>query len=136
MRNSERIQNEFYQHLGKLFYAIAMADKQVKRKEAQQLQKDITKYWLELDAVKDEFGEDAAHQIGIVFDWLRYEEAQGAAYFNAFAEFYRDHPDIFDPHIKSLILRTCNDIASSFAGKNKSELILLAKLQTLFNKGS
>ena len=136
MRNSERTTNEFYQNLGKLFYAMAMADKQVRPKEAAQLQRDIGKYWMELDSVKDEFGADAAHQIGIVFDWLRYEEAQGPAYFEAFAEFYRDNPKHFEPRIKSLILRTCNDIATSFAGRNKSELILLAKLQTLFNNGA
>ena len=35
--------------------------------------------------------------------------------------------------IKELIFKTADEIASSFAQKNKSELILLAKLKLLLN---
>jgi len=69
MLPSEKIGNEFYQSLGKLFYAVAMADKNVR--------------------------------------------------------------PVDNKHIKQLIFKTADDIASSFANKNKSELILLAKLKLL-----
>jgi len=133
MLYSEEVGNRFYQSLGKLFYAMAMADHNVRPKEVDKLQEDVRKYWLHMDDTKDEFGTDAAYQIEIVFDWLKNEEEDFEAYFNAFTEFYKDHPQKFNSTVKALILRTCNDIASSFAGKNKSELILLTRLQNLFN---
>jgi len=115
MLYSEKKREQFYQNLGKLFYAVAMADKNVRPGEIKKLQDDVRTYWLNLDDQQDEFGTDAA-------------------YFEEFTDFYKEHPEIFTPGTKSLILRTCNDIASSFAGKNKSELIILARLQNLFNR--
>jgi RNAse (barnase) inhibitor barstar len=110
-----------------------MADKNVRPGEVKKLQDDVRTYWLNLDALQDEFGTDAAYQIEIVFDWLKNEEKDSDTYFEEFTDFYKEHSEIFTPNIKSLVIRTCNDIAASFAGKNKSELILLARLQTLFN---
>lgn len=134
MKQSEEIGRQFYQNLGKLFYAIAMADKNVRPKEESRLQQDVRKYWLEMDDLNDEFGTDAAYQIEIVFDWLKNEEKDSETYYEEFEDFYKEYPSKFDAATRSLILRTCNDIASSFAGRNKSELILLARLQNLFNR--
>jgi hypothetical protein len=133
MLYSEKKGKQFYQSLGKLFYAMAMADKNVRPGEVKKLQDDVRTYWLNLDDLQDEFGTDAAFQIEIVFDWLKNEEKDSDTYFEEFTDFYHEHPEIFTPNIKSLVIHTCNDIAASFAGKNKSELILLARLQNLFN---
>lgn len=135
MMNSET-GNRFYQELGKLFYAIAFADRKVHPKEVQALLKDIRDYWVKLDELKDEFGTDAAYQIEIVFDWLESTTTESEVLFREFEEFYREYPSYFTPKVKSLVLRTANDIAGSFAGKNKSELIMLAKLTNLFNQSA
>ncbi len=128
---SNETQNEFYQNLGKLFYAVAMADKKVVPKEIEKLKEDVRKYWLPVDEIEDEFGADAAYQIEIVFDWLQQEEKESQLYFDEFIDFFKEHPSKFNAHIKQLIWRTADGIASSFSGKNKSELILLAKLKLL-----
>ncbi|MCM4169343.1 hypothetical protein KCTC52924_00591 [Arenibacter antarcticus] len=120
---------EFYQCLGKLFYAIAMADKKIMPNEIDSLRKDVKRYWLAIDDSKDEFGTDAAFQIEIVFDWLQDQEKEGDEYFTEFMDFYEEHPNFFSPQIKKLIWKTADDIASSYAHKNKSELILLNKLK-------
>ena len=132
MKPSEETIRNFYQHLGKLFYAMAMADKNLMSEEVDKLKEDVRKYWLDVDDVEDEFGTDAAYQIEIVFDWLAQEESEGTVFYGEFVDFYRAHPSVFTDAIKKLILITANDIAASFAGKNKSELILLAKLNLLF----
>lgn len=131
MLPSEKIGNEFYQSLGKLFYAVAMADKNVRPVEVERLKEDIQKYWLTVDSIEDEFGTDAGYQIEIVFDWLQQEEKGSETYYKEFLDFYKEHPSKFNKHIKQLIFKTADDIASSFANKNKSELILLAKLKLL-----
>lgn len=131
MEHNQEIRNAFYQNLGKLFYAIAMADKKVTPYEIKKLKEDVRKYWVPVDKIDDEFGTDAAFQIEIVFDWLLLEEKESAHYYQEFLDFYKEHPVFFTLDIKKLIWQTADDIASSFSGKNKSELIILAKLKQL-----
>ena len=134
MLNSERIGNEFYQNLGKLFYAIAMTDQKVRPAEIKRLRKYVRQAWLDVDEIKDELGTDAAYQIEIVFDWLQdYDNVGGEVYFNEFKRFHKEHPEKFTPKIKELILETADSIATSFAGKNKSEILLLQRLKSLLN---
>ncbi len=134
MKSSQKVGDAFYQNLGKLFYAVASVDKKVAPKEIEKLKADVRKYWLPIDTDKDEFGTDAAHQIEIVFDWLLQEEKDSARCFDDFMEFYFDHPHKFSTEIKQLTWQTANGIAASFAGKNKSEVIVLAKLKKALKK--
>lgn len=129
MLNSQKIGNELYQNLGKLFYAVAMVDKTIRPIEVQRLKEAVKEKWLKVDAIEDEFGTDAAYQIEIVFDWLQEEEHDGQIYFDEFKDFFKEHKDRINPNIITLIWKTADAIAASFAGKNKSELIILAKLK-------
>ncbi|MFT7064608.1 MAG: hypothetical protein ACJAUO_000169 [Sediminicola sp.] len=118
-----------YQNLGKLFYAVAMADNAIRPIEVQRLKEAVIEKWLNVDAIEDEFGTDAAYQIEIVFDWLQEEENDGQSYFDEFKDFFEEHKDRINPNMITLIWKTAETIAASFAGKNKSELIILAKLK-------
>ncbi|TAI49740.1 hypothetical protein [Flagellimonas allohymeniacidonis] len=131
MVQSQIIGNEFYQSLGKLFYSIACADKSVHAKELDKLKSFIRKYWLDVDEMVDEYGEDAAFQIETVFDWLLEYEKDAKSSYEDFEAFYKAHEDKFNSYIKVLILDTANAIANAAYGKNKAELIALARLQML-----
>jgi len=133
MFNSEKIGNEFYQSLGKLFYYVAIADHQVRPIEIKRLRKYVRQHWLGVDDIEDEFHTDAAYQIEIVFDWLNGEEKDGEEYFKEFKEFYKEHHEKFPETIKELIVETAESIAKSFAGKNRSEMLAIFKLKQLFN---
>ncbi|MBT8186382.1 MAG: hypothetical protein HKP38_05360 [Croceitalea sp.] len=134
MLNSKKIANEFYQSLGKLFYAVAMTDKVVRPVEVEKLRKFVRQYWLDVDEFEDEFETDAAYQIEIVFDWLQEEDKDDMDYFEEFKRFYNEHAQKFTHEIKSLILDTAQAIANSFAGTNKSEMIMIFKLKMLFDQ--
>ncbi|WP_420322003.1 hypothetical protein [Flagellimonas sp.] len=131
MLNSEKISNEFYQNLGKLYYAMAMTDGMVRPVEVKRLRKYVRQHWLDVDGMEDEFGTDSAFQIEIVFDWLQEEEKEGSEYFSDFESFYKEHPEKFEPKVKKLIIETADSIASSFAGKNRSEIVFLQELKNL-----
>ena len=133
MLNSQKIGNEFYQNLGKLFYAIAMADHEVRPVEVARLREYVRQYWLNMDDFEDEFHTDAAYQIEIVFDWLQEEEKEGEEYFKEFKDFYKEHPEKFSPKLNALIIETAESIASSFAGKNRSEMLIIFKLKQLLD---
>ncbi|NCT17883.1 MAG: hypothetical protein COZ75_01480 [Flavobacteriaceae bacterium CG_4_8_14_3_um_filter_34_10] len=133
MPYSKKIQ-KFYQNLGKLFYAIAAIDNTIREEEVQMLKNIIKDKWLPLDDFSDTHGTDSAYQIEIVFDWLEEQQAEPNRCFDAFKEFKKEHDSLFPIAIKELIWNTAEAIASSFAGKNKSEVILLAKLKLLLKE--
>lgn len=135
METKKHMTLKFYQNLGKLFYAIAAADNNVREVEINKLREIVKKEWLAVDDIEDEFGTDAAYQIEVVFDWLdKEEDFDVSACFNDFVAYKNDQNHLFTKNVNSLILKTANAIAESFSGKNKSELILLAKLSIELNK--
>ncbi|WP_026452432.1 hypothetical protein [Aequorivita capsosiphonis] len=133
MKNVEKLPLLFYQKMGELFYAIAAADKVVRKVEYDVLKKMVLEKWKDLDDSKDPFQTDAAHQIEIVFDWFDYEQLEANNCFDSFEDYKKENSKLFTQERKQLIWETADAIASSFAGKNKSELIMLAKLKILLN---
>ena len=134
LESPKNLGTELYQSLGKLFYAMAMADHNVHSKEKEKLNEVVRDYWMEVDDIEDEYGTDAALQIVSVFDWLLEDEKYENGIYEEFEAFYMDHKILFTPEIKNLTMSTSRAIASSFSGSNKSELILLGRLQLLFEK--
>ncbi len=122
--------NELYEHLGKLF----LWDGLVHVKEWDKVKEIVKAYWLYVDKFTDRYGTDAANQIEIVFDSLMEYGKTGKECFQEFKNFYQEHPHAFSREIKSLARKTSSAIANSFAGKNKSELIMLSKLELLLTE--
>jgi phosphomevalonate kinase len=135
MKNSTSISIDFYRNLGKLFYAIAAADNKVRKEEFDALKQIIKSKWLTVDFIEVSFGTDNISQIEIVFDWLFKDgEYNAKTCFEDFIAFKNKNEALFTDNVKQLIMKTATAIASSFSGKNKSELIMLAKLNMSFQK--
>lgn len=135
MSTSKNMGIEFYQHLGKLFYAIAAADKVVRKSEYDSLRKIVKSEWIKTGTTEDDFGVNATYQIEIVFDWLDYEEELNAdECFEQFEMYYKENTSVFTDSLKDLIWDTANTIAGAFSGKNKSELMMLGRLKLVFEK--
>lgn len=131
MATEDQPQLLFYQKMGELFYSIAAADKMVRKAEYQTLKEIVKSRWKNLDDYEDAFHTDAAYQIEVVFDWFDYEQLDANDCFESFADYKKEHPKLFTEKRKQLIWETANAIANSFAGKNKSEVIMLAKLKKI-----
>ncbi|MAP80801.1 MAG: hypothetical protein CL526_06900 [Aequorivita sp.] len=134
MENTNKPQLLFYQKMGELFYAIAAADKVVHKEEYKTLKKLVLEKWKNLDDYEDPFHTDAAYQIEVVFDWFDYEQLDANDCFEDFVDYKKENNKYFTEERKKLIWQTANAIASSFAGKNKSELIMLAKLKKVLSE--
>lgn len=128
------LHQRFYQNLGRLFYAIAAADGIVRKEEVDSLKEIVRKEWLAQDDYLDEFGTDAAFQIEIIFDWFDANKPDPQNAFQTFTDFYTGHKELFNELVKDKILNTSRNLAAAFRGKNKSELVMLAKLQSLLKK--
>ncbi|SDE34559.1 hypothetical protein SAMN05421636_104425 [Pricia antarctica] len=131
MKNTSKTMNELYEHLGKLFYAIAISDGHVHVKEWDKVKEIVKADWLYVDEFTDRYGTDSANQIEIVFDGLMEYGKTGKQCFQEFKDFYEEHPHAFSKEIKTLTKMTASAIANSFAGKNKSELSMLSELELL-----
>jgi hypothetical protein len=135
MKNKKHLNVYFYEILGKLFYAIAAVDGEVKPTEFNALKDIVKAKWLSVEDTEDDFHTDAAYQIEIVFDWLNEQNNLNSdKLFNDFVVYKNDQKHFFTPAIKKLIIKTAHEIADSFSGKNKSELIILAKLDMELKK--
>jgi hypothetical protein len=121
----------FYQKLGELFYAVAASDKIVREAEYIVLTQLVEEEWKSMDDFEDEFKTDAAYQVSIVFEWFDYERMDANDCFESFSNYYKDHKSLFSEKRKELIIKTVKKIANSFSGTNKSELIMITKLQLL-----
>lgn len=131
MKPSNKTMIHFYQQLGKLFYSIASADKEVQKEEVVQLKKLVQKKWVPQEDSLNEFGDDAAYQIEIVFDWLMANEWHIRNVIPDLKNYKKEHPSIFTPHMNGLILKTAHAIAASFSGEQKLELDLINDLTTV-----
>ena len=124
----------FYQHLGKLFYAMAFADKKIKKEEFNTMKKEIALLSMSEDYRITNADIDIEHQITSTFKILYFEKATVEACYEDFRTFKKQHESLFTPTIKSAILKIAGKIAGSFSDVNKSELILLAKLSLEFKE--
>lgn len=122
----------FYQKTGELFYAIAASDRTVREAEYKALTKLVEEEWKNREESEDSFKTNAVYQISIVFEWFDYERMDADDCFESFTDYYKTHQTIFTEERKALLLKTVQKIADAFNGTNKSELILLTKLQLLF----
>jgi hypothetical protein len=129
MKYSNKTILKFYQLLGKLFYAAAAIDKTVRREELEALRKSVKTEWLNLDESFDEFETDSAYQIEIVFDWLNDKHPDPGKAIHSLQIFRQKYPDLFTEKVKAMIMKTASAISSSFAAKNKSELVFLSRLE-------
>jgi hypothetical protein len=114
MKPSHQTMIRFYEHLGRVFYCIAAVDKIVQKVEIERLKEIVKNEWLPLENTFNEFGDDTAYQIEIVFKSFRNE-----------------HKSLFTKEVNDLILKTANAIATSFSAKNKSEHVLVSQLEML-----
>ena len=119
----------FYQQLGKLFYSIAAVDGTVRKEEITKLIEIVHKEWVPIETTLNEYGDDSAYQIEIVFDWLIEKDGKISNGISAFENFKKEHPSIFTPQVNDLILKTALAISESFSKKNKSEMQLITELR-------
>lgn len=128
MNSTLETQSLFYQNLGKLFYAIAAADKVIREEEVKKLKQIVNTEWLNFGGLKVKPEIDAMRQIKITFDQLAQQTQNPNDSMADFKLFKKTHEDLFTDDVKQLIWKTASAITTAFSGRNKSELILLAEL--------
>lgn len=125
---------EFYQHVGKLFYAVALSDNKLDEGEFDTLKNELStaSSFTELLAVDKTLG--GKHHILSAFTLMFADKVSPQICYDEFIAFKKKHEELFTASVKENILSIAGKIASSFSNRNKSELIMLAKLSIAFKK--
>jgi hypothetical protein len=124
---------KIYEQLGYLFYAIASADKHLRKKEFAILRKDIEKEWIPLEDSTDEFGTDAANYIYFTFDSLLEQDISPKDAFESFKTYFEAHSSAFDENVRRRIQKTVLHMAKAFPHRNKTEEYILKELRKLLH---
>ncbi len=134
MKKSYETMQLFYQNVGKLFYAVAYADKVVRKEEIDELKKVIETVWLPLEDTEDEFGMDNAFNIEFMFQYLNESKESAEQAFEDFKIYAKANPKMFSEYIKEITVNTCTAIADSFLGTNKAEKQMIDDLWNFLKK--
>ena len=118
-----------YQHLGKLFYAVAISDRTIQDTEFEALQKCIHDYWIGYNDLNQIFKENPAHMIEAVFEGVEAFGLEGHEMYGDFVSYKKEYPHLFTKPLNTLILDTAKTIAHAFGGIERSEQKILIALE-------
>ncbi len=118
---------EFYVHLGKLLYAVAMADGEVQDEEMQEL------YKLVISELSDENMFDQ-EEVNVFYTEFEFEKlldnnANKEDAYNAFVKYFDENYKNFTPHMKKVTIYAVEQIAKAFDGIVEEELVMIDGLK-------
>ncbi len=121
----------FYKELGNLFYAIAAADKKIRKEERAQLEKEIQETWRQYDHTTDRFGTDRAFLIEFEFETMEEESVTSEIAYSRFESFFNDFESQIGNTTRQIILNSARHIAECVRKINTVELDYLMRLKKL-----
>lgn len=127
MINSRR----FYKELGNLFYAIAAADKKIRKEEKDQLEKEIQETWRKYDHTTDRFGSDRAFLIEFEFEAMEDESVSAETAYSRFELFFSEFDSQINNTTRHIIFNSARHIAECVRKINTAELDYLMRLKKL-----
>ena len=125
--------DEHLLQVSRLFYSIAIGDGNLHDSESEILTLAIMDY--QKLVISKYSRENLNKEVTYIELLTRAAEEvdDSLIFFESFRNYYTMHQEEFTREQKDLILSWSNKIASAYAKKNKSELVLLAKTSLLFN---
>ena len=128
------ITDKHFYEVCRLFLGVAISDLRLHDIEKDMVIKAISDYW-QLLRSNDTSNPLAPENYGeSMFKTISQEDANAWELFDSFENYYRENQNEFSNESKQWIIAKANEIASSYARKNKSEIVLVARLRLLFNK--
>jgi len=121
--------NNFYVHLGRLLYSVAMSDGDVQESEIDTFHTILRNELVPLENSEDAYGTDSAYYAEFELERLIDSRADKNEAFTSFIMYMEDHHTAFDDKIKNLCLQTSRKIAEAHAGVVPAESKMLKELE-------
>lgn len=117
--------------IGYVVYAVASADNHVALEEKKIAHDLINEHWTLLADNEDPFGVRALDFVDKIIVSFDEDQLDSENAFYSFKEIFEEQKNDFTPEIKQFILDLCIKVGSTFNQMNKSELILLSRIEIL-----
>ncbi len=125
--DNQLLSKDFFYSISYLFYAVSYADKAMVTEEKREIVKYIRKDWAVSNTRFD--SEELMYE---TMRTLIRETVTSEVALKKFQDYYIANQSLFSKDLKNKLLKACHSICNVSAGKNKSELIILAKIHKLF----
>ena len=120
----------FYKELGKLLYAIAIADSNISKKEKEEISKQIAERLLHKEVDSDQIGSNEAWITQFSFETTEDAGTTSEEAFEEFLTFIRlYHNELSEQEIE-ICYRVSEHVANAYRHINKKESNILQKLRT------
>ncbi|MFK7782681.1 hypothetical protein [Psychroserpens sp.] len=132
MKNA--IDEKFCEHIAKLFYAIACVDKRIEKVEYDVFKSKMKSIDELFNYSELKVDVDMYYHITSTFNMLYLNQFKSHQCFEDFIFYLKNNSHQFPKSVRIILLKIAGQIAASYSGQNKSELIFLAKLSIEFKK--
>ena len=119
----------FYKELGKLLYAMALADKTITKEEKEEVSKQIAERLLHKEVDADQFGSNEAWITQFSFDTTEEVGGSGEEAFEEFLTFIKQYRNELTEQEIEICYRLSEHVANAYRHVNKNESKMLISLR-------
>ena len=127
---------KFARCCGYAVYAVAYADKSIEQEERAAIHLFLNENWMELADSSDPFGVKSIEFIEQMMDALVSEKLNSELAYERFKELFDSLHNLLSSIQQKFMLNLCIKVGSAFNRMNKSELVLLSRIERTIHSKS
>ncbi len=127
---------KFARCCGYAVYAVAYADKSIEQEERAAIHLFLNENWMELADSSDPFGVKSIEFIEQMMDALVSDKLNSELAYERFKELFDSLQNLLSRNQQKFMLHLCIKVGNAFNRMNKSELVLLSRIERTIHSKS
>ena len=127
---------KFARCCGYAVYAVAYADKSIEQEERAAMHLFLNENWMELADSSDPFGVKSIEFIEQMMDALVSDKLNSELAYERFKELFDSLQNLLSSNQQKFMLNLCVKVGNAFNRMNKSELVLLSRIERTIHSKS
>ncbi len=127
---------KFARCCGYAVYAVAYADKSIEQAERAAIHLFLNENWMELADSSDPFGVKSIEFIEQMMDALVSDKLNSELAYERFKELFDSLQNLLSSNQQKFMLNLCIKVGNAFNRMNKSELVLLSRIERTIHSKS
>lgn len=127
---------KFARCCGYAVYAVAYADKSIEQEESAAIHLFLNENWMELADSSDPFGVKSIEFIEQMMDALVSDKLNSELAYERFKELFDSLQNLLSSNQQKFMLNLCVKVGNAFNRMNKSELVLLSRIERTIHSKS
>ena len=127
---------KFARCCGYAVYAVAYADKSIEQEERDAIHLFLNENWMELADSSDPFGVKSIEFIEQMMDALVSDKLNSELAYERFKELFDSLQNLLSSNQQKFMLNLCIKVGNAFNRMNKSELVLLSRIERTIHSKS